>query len=281
MMRVWKWMVLVLAAGLLLAPACDPARPPVTPEPEGEQPGEGEGEPGEEPVVPAFYTYQVVNVYPHDPQAFTQGLDYADGFLYEGTGLNGRSSLRRVIPETGDVVKQIDLDRKYFGEGIVVVGDRIVQLTWQSRVGFVYDRDSFVLQRTFNYPTEGWGITHDGNRYIMSDGTSTLYFLDAETFERTGSVQVMDRGKPVIRLNELEYIDGAVYANVWQKDYIVAIDPATGTVTARIDLTGLLDTNVSTADVLNGIAYDEENGRLFVTGKLWPRLYEIILVPKP
>jgi uncharacterized repeat protein (TIGR01451 family) len=225
------------------------------------------------------YTYTIVNTYPHDPDAFTQGLVFENGVLYEGTGLWGRSTLRKVTLETGEVIQSYDLPSEFFGEGITIYGDEIIQLTWRSHTGFVYERDSFDLLQEFTYPTEGWGITHDGERLIMSDGTSTLYFWDPETFEQVGQVGVYDENGPVKRLNELEYIQGKVFANVWQTDRIVIIAPQTGQVVGWIDLKGLLDPgSVSQpVDVLNGIAYDAETDRLFVTGKLWPTLFEIDL----
>jgi uncharacterized repeat protein (TIGR01451 family) len=225
------------------------------------------------------YTYTIVNTYPHDPDAFTQGLVFENGVLYEGTGLWGRSTLRKVTLETGGVIQSYDLPSEFFGEGITIFGDRIIQLTWRSHTGFVYERDSFDLLREFTYPTEGWGITHDGERLIMSDGTSTLYFWDPETFEQVGQVGVYDENGPVRRLNELEYVQGKVFANVWQTDRIAIIAPQTGQVMGWIDLKGLLDPgSVSQpVDVLNGIAYDAETDRLFVTGKLWPTLFEIDL----
>ena len=227
------------------------------------------------------YSYRIVNTYPHDPGAFTQGLDIADGVLYEGTGLNGQSSLRRVELETGEILQQVDLDDEYFGEGIVVTGDRIYQLTWQSQLAFVYDRETFEELDTHTYPTEGWGLTSDGERLIMSDGSSTLFFRDPETFAEVRRVEVRNGSEPLDRLNELEWVNGEVWANVWQTDQIVRIDPATGAVLGWIDLTGLLqpEDQVGTdVDVLNGIAVDEATGRIFVTGKLWPVLYEIELV---
>ncbi|GAB4535354.1 MAG: glutaminyl-peptide cyclotransferase [Anaerolineae bacterium] len=227
------------------------------------------------------YTYRIVNTYPHDPAAFTQGLVFEEGgLLYEGTGLRGRSTLRKVELETGKVLKLRRLPPHLFGEGVAVLGDRIYQLTWQAHIGFVYDRESFELLAEFHYPTEGWGLTHDGQRLIMSDGTSTLHFLDPETIEETGQVQVYDDLGPVVRLNELEYVRGEVYANVWKTDRIARIDPQTGRVTGWIDLTGLLSQEDRSlpVDVLNGIAYDAQHDRLFVTGKLWPRLFEIELV---
>ncbi|MEM7127801.1 MAG: glutaminyl-peptide cyclotransferase [Chloroflexota bacterium] len=230
-----------------------------------------------EPTSIPVVGYRVVREYPHDPNAFTQGLAYAAGVLYEGTGLQGRSSVRKVDLATGQVQQMTALPTPYFGEGITIFGDSVVQLTWRSHVGFVYDKESLTLQRDFAYPTEGWGITHDGERLIVSDGTDTLYFWDANTFAEIGRVQVTAMGQPVSNLNELEYVNGLVYANIWQTDRIALIDPVTGQVTAWLDLTGLLTPTEQSqpADVLNGIAYDAVNQRLFVTGKLWPKLFEI------
>src|SRR4030042_488797 len=261
---------LLLLAGAALVCSCSgpqEATPSPTPSPT--------------PTIASYYTYEVINTYIHDRDAFTQGLVYEDGVLYEGTGLKGRSSLREVELETGKVLQKLDLAAQYFGEGITIWGDEIIQLTWQSHVGFVYDKDSFELLHEFSYPTEGWGITHDGTRLIMSDGTSTLHFLDPESLEEIGSVQVSDDNGPVVRLNELEYINGEVYANIWQTYCIVKIDPETGKVIGSIDLTGLLSAEdlTQSVDVLNGIAYDAEHDRLFVTGNLWPKLFEIKLVP--
>jgi glutaminyl-peptide cyclotransferase len=226
---------------------------------------------------PLNQTYSVVREYPHDTEAFTQGLVFVDGFLYEGTGLEGHSSLRLVDLETGAVLKKVNLPDEYFGEGIAVVDNRIIQLTWQSNIGFVYDKVSLKLIGNFSYPTEGWGLTYNGNHLIMSDGTSNLYFLDPETFERVGQVIVLDGTNPVTRLNELEYIKGYIYANIWLKEKIAIINPQTGQIEAWIDLTGLESTIINQA---NGIAYDQLNDRLFVTGKNWPKLYEIKIVPK-
>jgi glutamine cyclotransferase len=233
------------------------------------------------PDVILDYTYRVVNTYPHDPDAFTQGLVFENGVLYEGTGLHGRSTLRRVELETGDILQIRELPAQFFGEGVTICSNRLIQLTWQSNVGFVYDKESFELLQEFNYATEGWGITHDGKRLIMSDGTSTLHFLDPETFEEIGHIEVLDRGSPVTSLNELEYVQGEIYANVWQTDLIARIAPLTGKVTGWIELKGLLapEDHGEPVDVLNGIAYDAENDRLFVTGKLWPKLFEIELIP--
>ena len=227
------------------------------------------------------YGYAVINEYPHDPEAFTQGLVLEDGTLYEGTGLWGRSSLRRVDKRTGIVMQLRELPSRFFGEGITVLGDRIVQLTWQARVGFVYDRESFGLLQEFQYATEGWGLTHDGEHLIMSDGTAWLHFLHPQTFEEVRRLQVLEDDGPVIRLNELEYIQGEIYANVWLTDRLARIDPLTGQVTGWVDLAGLLspEDRESPVDVLNGIAYDAESQHLLVTGKLWPKLFEIELVP--
>lgn len=222
-----------------------------------------------------------MNSYPHDPSAFTQGLVFEEGFIYEGTGVKGQSTLRKVDLQTGDVLLIHELPKKYFGEGITIYGDRIIQLTWRSNIGFVYDKESFRQIDEFSYPTEGWGITHDGDRLILSDGTATLYFMDPDSFEITGQIDVRDDDGSVALLNELEYVLGEVYANVWQTDTIVRIDPQTGRVIGWIDLAGLLDSEESEepVDVLNGIAYDPSDDRLFVTGKLWPSLFEIDVVP--
>ena len=226
------------------------------------------------------FTYKVINAYPHDRNAFTQGLVFENGVLYEGTGLRGRSTLRRVELASGDVLQIRKLPDRLFGEGITIFGERIIQLTWQAGVGFVYDKNGFELLEEFHYPTEGWGITHNGEHLIMSDGTSTLRFLDSETFEEIGRIEVRDKDGPVTRLNELEYVQGEIYANVWQTARIARIAPDTGDVIGWIELAGLLspEDRGEPVGVLNGIAYDAENDRLFVTGKLWPRLFEIELV---
>ncbi len=224
------------------------------------------------------YTYSVVKVYPHDANAFTEGLVFDGGFLYESTGLYGNSSLRRVDLETGGVLQLLSLQPQYFGEGIAVVGDKIVQLTWQSHVGFVYDKAGFGLLQMFEYPTEGWGLTYDGSRLIMSDGTANLYFLDPVTFQKIGQVTVHDTG-PVNELNELEYINGTVYANIWREEKIAVINPQNGQVTAWINLTDIQDLkNQDPNNVLNGIAYDANANRLFATGKMWPHIFEIKLI---
>lgn len=241
-------------------------------------------EPADETATPTATVpvckVRVVNTFPHDRSAYTQGLVFESGILYEGTGLHEHSTLRRVDLESGDVLQALSLPPEYFGEGITIWEDRIIQLTWQSRLGFVYDKDSFELLDTFGYPTEGWGITHDGKQLIMSDGTQTLHFWDPDTLVETGSVEVHTSAGPVTRLNELEYIQGMVFANVWQTDFIAVIDPRTGQVTAWIDLQGLLEPEdyAEPVSVLNGIAYDASSERLFVTGKLWPKLFEIELI---
>jgi len=237
------------------------------------------------PAPPTEYHYRVVRAYPHDPGAFTQGLAWVDGRLYEGTGRDGESSLRRVDLTTGRVLQERRLDRSHFGEGITVWKDRIIQLTWRSRRGFIYDRDSFRPRGVFHYDHEGWGITHDGRRLIVSDGSPMLRFYDPETFRETGRLPVRDEyGGAVGGLNELEYVRGMIYANLWPTDIIAIIDPRTGRLRGRIDLSGLLAAATPAsrrrADVLNGIAYDAARDRLFVTGKYWPLLLEIRIVKK-
>lgn len=236
----------------------------------------------EDPQVPVW-GYEVVNVYPHDPKGFTQGLVFEEGYFLEGTGLNGESSLRKVEIATGKVLKKVDLDAKYFGEGITLLKGKVYQLTWQTKIGFIYDLKTFERTGTFKYATEGWGITHDGERLIMSDGTSTLYVLDPETLKEIGRIEVKDGPNPVYYLNELEFVKGEIYANVWQTNTLCRIDPKTGKVLGWIDLTGILKPEHQGShevDVLNGIAYDAKGDRLFVTGKLWPKVYEIRLVKK-
>ena len=226
------------------------------------------------------YTYTIVNTYPHDQGAFTEGLVFDNGVLYEGTGLNGQSHLRKVELTTGKVLQDRALPDQFFGEGITIFDNQIFQLTWQSHTGFIYDKNSFDPIKQFAYPTEGWGITHDKTHLIMSDGTSTLYILDPHTLERTGQISVYDTNGPVMRLNELEYVGGEIYANVWMTDRIARIDPQSGRVTGWIDLQGIISPaeRRNSDAVLNGIAYDAANNRLFVTGKLWPKLFEIRLV---
>jgi len=219
-------------------------------------------------------------VYPHDPRAFTQGLEYRDGFLYEGTGLEGHSSLRKVELQTGRVLQETQLESDYFGEGITVFQDRILQLTWRSEKGFIYERDSFHLLCSFQYPGEGWGLANDGKQICMSDGSAQIRFWDPHTLRETRRVTVHDGDAAVERLNELEIVGGEIYANVWLTDRIVRISPNDGRVLGWIDLSGLLSPAERThADVLNGIAYDAAGKRLFVTGKLWPKLFQIEVVP--
>ncbi len=231
------------------------------------------------PTATPVYKVQVVHSYPHDPQAFTQGLLYQGGVLYEGTGLEGRSSIRKVDLETGRVLKAKPIDNSIFGEGITIWKNNLIEITWKSKLGFVYDVETFSRKKSFKYGTEGWGLTHDDAHLIMSDGSSKLYFWDPETFKETGSVEVKDQGIPVSMLNELEVIKGEIYANVWQTDRIARIDPKSGEVKAWIDASGLLTPEErANTDVLNGIAYDEKGGRLFLTGKLWPKLFEVKLI---
>jgi glutamine cyclotransferase len=221
------------------------------------------------------WRHDVVRAYPHDKDAFTQGLVFRDGALFESTGLNGKSSLRLVDLATGRVTRRISVDRRYFAEGLAAWGPNLVQLTWGTGVGFVYDRATFKLLRTFTYEGEGWGLSDDGRQLVMSDGTSTLRFLDPATFGVTRRVTVMDGGRPVDHLNELEVVDGLVFANVWLTDRIAIIEPATGRVAGWLDLRGLAPAGAGGNAVLNGIAYDSAARRLFITGKLWPTLYEI------
>ena len=228
------------------------------------------------------YGYRVVHVYPHDRAAFTQGLEYRGGYLYEGTGRNGQSSLRKVELETGKVLQESDLAQQYFGEGITVLNGRILELTWQSHQGFVYEQSTFRLLRMFEYPGEGWGLTNDGRQIYMSDGSDQIRLWDAATLAEKRRITVRDGDQPVLELNELEFVRGEIYANVWQTDRIARISPDDGRVLGWIDLTGLLPAadRESPDAVLNGIAYDAAADRLFVTGKLWPKLFEIRVVPK-
>ena len=231
---------------------------------------------------PAVYGFQVIQTFPHDPEAFTQGLIFHEGYLYESTGLHGKSSVRKIHLETGQAVKNIPLSEQYFGEGLTRWKDTLVQLTWQSRVGFIYDLPTLSLIKTMPYPLEGWGLTEDGHSLIASDGTAQLYFLDPVLLKERKRIVVRDQGLPVARLNELEFIKGEIFANVFLTDRIARIAPDTGEVTGWIDLTGLLpspDRRPNT-DVLNGIAYDRQKDRLLVTGKNWPKLFHIRLVKR-
>lgn len=225
------------------------------------------------------YTYAIVQAYPHDTDAFTQGLIYADGFLIEGTGLNGHSSLRRIELSTGNVIQQVKLPYEYYCEGITAVDDTIIQLTWTTNIGFIYDKTSFALLGNFTYPTQGWGLTFDGQQLILSDGSDTLYFLDPATFQLTGQIKVYDGNATINYINELEYVNGDVYANIWKQQKIAVINPETGQVKAWVDLTGLeTSTSLGPESVLNGIAYDASNDRFFMTGKNWSHVFEIKLV---
>jgi glutaminyl-peptide cyclotransferase len=227
-------------------------------------------------------TYKIVHVYPHDDQAYTQGLIFRDGYLYESTGLNGRSSLRKVKLETGEIVQQRAVDARYFAEGLTEWSGELLQLTWRSEIGFIYELTTFAPRRTFTYPGEGWGLTHDSMSLILSDGSATLRFIDPTSFRETRRILVKDGNTPVTDLNELEYVGGEVYANVWHTNRIARISPDTGKVNTWIDLTGLMSSRfrLDPEAVLNGIAYDPGGKRLFVTGKLWPKLFEIQIVPR-
>ena len=252
---------LALAGCSLLPP---PVQPPSTPT----------------PGAPPYYTYRVIQAYPHDPDAFTQGLVFHQGHLYEGTGLVGESTLRKVELESGAVVELLSLPPEQFGEGVTVFGDRIFQLTLSSGTGYVYQLESFLRLTTFPYSGEGWGLTHDDRRLIMSDGTATLRFLDPASLEEIGRLAVTAAGQPVGGLNELEFVKGEVFANLWPTDRVARISLETGQVVGWIDFGGLLapEDRGPGIDVLNGIAYDSEQGRLFVTGKRWPTLFEIELI---
>lgn len=221
------------------------------------------------------YGYTVVKTFPHDRNAFTQGLQVVDGTFYEGTGLEGQSSIRHVDITTGKVLQQQKIAPQYFGEGITVIDGKLFELTWKHGTAFVYDKASFKQLATYKYEGEGWGLTTDGKRLIFSDGSNELRFIDPATFKETGRIKVTDQGKPVDMLNELEYIKGEIWANVWQTDRIARIDPKTGHVNSWMDMHGLLSVMVTGVDVLNGIAYDAKTDRIFVTGKLWPTVFEI------
>ncbi|GFD74601.1 MULTISPECIES: glutaminyl-peptide cyclotransferase [Tenacibaculum] len=236
--------------------------------------------------APAVYSYKIVNIYPHDKGAYTQGLEYKNGYLYESTGRNGESTLRKVELETGKVLQKIDLDEKYFGEGMTIFNNKIYWLTWHARKGFIYDFETFKQLGSFNYTNsnQGWGLTHNGSELIKTDGSNKIWFLDANNQQEKRSVQVYTNKYPVDNLNEIELINGKVYANKWQQNSIVIINPETGVVEGVANLNGLRDivakdqTLETQDDVLNGIAYDSENNRLFVTGKHWGKLFEIELI---
>ena len=317
----------VIALCLIFAGGCPSKTPQESNQPEvtensppttnNQQPATKTGQPTPNDQQPTViqYRYKLVRTYPHDPRAFTQGLEYEDGVLYEGTGLYGQSALVKRTLETGEVLKIERLPRRYFGEGITVFGDRVIQLTWKSQTGFVYDKSTFRLLREFTYHGEGWGLTHDGRQLIMSDGTATLRFLDPNTFAETCRITVRDEGRPLYDLNELEFIPdetkpssqltvpspqfpansqpttdnhqpaggshGSIFANIWQSDSIVVIDPDTGRVTGRLDLSTLYPRSYGSDAVLNGIAFLPQSRHLLLTGKLWPKLYEIELIKQP
>jgi glutamine cyclotransferase len=234
------------------------------------------------PATLAEYSYEIVNTWPHDRKAFTQGLVFHEGSLLESTGLNGQSTLRRVNLETGEVLKQINVPSQYFAEGLAVLGRKAFQLTWQNGKGFVYDVDDFSKQGEFAYAGEGWGLTTDGESLILSDGSERIRFLDPATFKVTRTISVTARGAPINRLNELEYVKGEIFANIWQTDFVVRVDPKSGAVVGFVNFSGLLGPAdyALNIDVFNGIAYDAAGDRLFVTGKNWPKLFEVRLKPK-
>lgn len=256
------------------------AAPPSDPAPDG--PPTRKPPPVPDTTPPPVFGYRVVQEFPHDPRAFTQGLFFHEGFLYESTGLRGESTLRRVALETGEVLEQRELLAQFFGEGAALAGDFIYQLTWQAGIGFVYTREPFRLVREFRYPGEGWGLTFDGEHLVMSDGSDSLRFLDPDTLRQVRLLNVTAAGERLPQLNELEWIDGEIWANIWTENRIARIRPDTGQVTGFVDLTGILSPafrfRYPEIDVLNGIAWDPGNGRIFVTGKKWPRLFEIELV---
>ncbi|MFP4619867.1 MAG: glutaminyl-peptide cyclotransferase [Bacteroidales bacterium] len=231
-------------------------------------------------IKPKQLTVNVIKTYPHDPNAYTQGLFYNDGFLFEGTGKKGRSSLRKVALETGEIINSHSLPDEFFGEGITPFNDKIIQLTWTSKTGFVYNKENLELINKVKYPTQGWGLTTDGKRLIMSDGTSTIYFLDPDNFSEIERIKIYDHQGPVQDLNELEYINGKVYANIWQESHIISFDPETGKVLEKIDCSKLVPDEYKNDrdNVLNGIAYDKENQRLFLTGKRWENIFQVKIV---
>lgn len=239
-------------------------------------------------TLPKMMSYQLVNEYPHDPLAFTEGLQFVDGYLYESTGQYGKSDIRKTELKTGKLLLQKKMDNKYFGEGMSLINGKVYQLTYREKTGFVYDAATLKQLQTFTFPNnEGWGMTTDGTNLIYDDGGNVLYFLDPNTFKEVKKVAVTDQYGPVLNINELEYIKGYIYANQWQTDFILKIDPSTGKVLARADLSDLRQktgiapisaaTNQDSPDVLNGIAYDAANNRIYITGKNWPKLFEIKL----
>ena len=269
------WVAIFLSAVLLSSPGAPP------PDAFPRLPARS-GEPGTIEAPVPVWTYEILNAYPHDPSAYTQGLVYWDGALFESTGLYGQSSLRRVDLTTGKILKEAPVSADYFAEGITILKGRIYQLTWVERQGFIYEPGGFFVVGKFNYEGEGWGLTNDGRSLIMSDGTSQIRFINPDSFMTERTISVSLEGRRVSNVNELEYIKGEIFSNVWQTDTILRINPETGRVTGLIDLTGLLSANRADPgnDVLNGIAYDEKGDRIFVTGKRWPRLFHIRLKKK-
>ena len=276
---LWPLVLLLAACGGSEgspAAAAEPIPVPAPPPPEPPPPPET--------APPEVFGHRVVHEFPHDPRAFTQGLFFHEGFLYESTGLRGESTLRRVDLESGEVLEERRLLPQFFGEGATLAGDFIFQLTWESGIGFVYTRESFRLVREFRYSGEGWGLTFDGEHLVMSDGSDSLRFWDPNTLRQVRTLEVTADGEPLPQLNELEWIEGEIWANLWMQDRIARIRPDTGEVTAFVDLTGILPRSVRLQypeiDVLNGIAWDRDGGRIFVTGKKWPTLFEIELIER-
>ena len=228
-----------------------------------------------------YYDYDIINSYHHDKNAFTQGLIYKNGYLFEGTGLKGESSLRKIKLDTGEIVKIHYLKNKYFGEGITMLNNKIYQLTWKENTGFIYNFNFEIIDK-FSYPTEGWGLTNNGKELIMSDGSSKLYFLDPKTLKKKKEMTVTKNNKKISNINELEYIKGKIFANIWQKNHLIIINPENAKVTGILDLEGIINRNNYThnINVLNGIAYDSKNNRIFITGKLWPKIFEIEIFKK-
>jgi glutaminyl-peptide cyclotransferase len=272
---IFRWVILFLAAG---ASGGEPAPIPPTPAPPPSTSSIGQGRPAGGQVW--RYSYTVVKTFPHDPNAFTQGLVFLDGKLLESTGLRGHSTLREVDLPSGRVLRQTPVPDRYFAEGLAVLGGKAYQLTWQAQKAFVYDEATFHLENEFAYTGEGWGLATDGHQLILSDGTAQIRFLDPASFQVKRTVQVAIQGRPVDQLNELEYIQGEIFANVWQTDFVVRIDPANGAVIGVINFAGLLPEadRQTTTDVLNGIAYDQAHDSLFVTGKFWPKLFQVRLL---
>jgi len=239
-------------------------------------------------AAPEIYSYKIINTFPHDKGAYTQGLEFFNGFLYEGTGRKGSSSIRKVELTTGKVLQQKDIDAQYFGEGITIFNNKLYQLTWQAGIGFVYDLNTFEQEKTFNYTKsrEGWGLSHNGEKLIKTDGTEFIWFLDPETLVEESYIEVYTNERKVEKLNELEFVNGLIYANIWQQNTILIINPASGKVEGVANLNGLKTTIEKeqaiedTDEVLNGIAFDKDTNRLFVTGKHWSKLYEIELLKK-